>query len=139
MEKFIENVKDNVVFFTEFLAVVAALFLVAYLAEKYAQKKAGVKEKIFTTRKIAMIGMFSAIASVLMLFEFPMPFADSIENASGGYAENEKNHRLDVVFECDHFLEENEKAVHLISPRPIEIWLIWCERSSIPKPTVKSG
>lgn len=75
MEKFIENVKDNVVFFTEFLAVVAALFLVAYLAEKYAQKKAGVKEKIFTTRKIAMIGMFSAIASVLMLFEFPMPFA----------------------------------------------------------------
>ena len=27
------------------------------------------------TRKMAMIGMFSAIATVLMLFEVPLPFA----------------------------------------------------------------
>lgn len=40
-----------------------------------------------------------------------LPFADSIPNAVGGYAENEKNHRLDVVFECENFLEEDEKAV----------------------------
>lgn len=75
MSNLIKNVTENVVFLLEFLAVVAVLFAVAYFAEKYAQKKAGVKEKIFTTKKIAMIGMFSAIASVLMLFEIPVPFA----------------------------------------------------------------
>ena len=75
MNDLIKNVTENVIFLLEFLAVVAVLFAVAYFAEKYAQKKAGVKEKIFTTKKIAMIGMFSAIASVLMLFEIPMPFA----------------------------------------------------------------
>ena len=75
MSDLIENVTKNVIFLLEFIAVVAALFVVAYFAEKLAQKKAGVKEKIFTTKKIAMIGMFSAIASILMLFEFQVPFA----------------------------------------------------------------
>ena len=75
MNDLIKNVTENVVFLLEFLAVIAALFAIAYAAEKYAQKKAGVKEKIFTTRKIAMIGMFSAIASILMLIEIPVGFA----------------------------------------------------------------
>lgn len=70
-----KNITENVVFLLEFLAVVAAIFAVAYIAEKIAKKKAGEKERILSTKKIAMIGMFSAIASVLMLFEFPMPFA----------------------------------------------------------------
>lgn len=48
----------------------AALFL-----EKVAQKKNGLQEPVFNTRKIAMVGMFSAIAMILMLFEFPLPFA----------------------------------------------------------------
>ena len=43
--------------------------------EKYAAKRAKTTERILSTRKIAMIGMFSAIAAVLMLFEIPMPFA----------------------------------------------------------------
>lgn len=75
MENLVKSVAENVIFLLEFLGVVAGLFAVAYVAEKYAQKRAGVKEKIFTTRKVAMIGMFSAIASVLMLLEMPMPFA----------------------------------------------------------------
>lgn len=75
MSNLLENLQKNVVFVVEFLAVVAALFVVAYAAEKYAQKRAGVNEKIFNTRKIVMIGMFSAIASILMLFEIQMPFA----------------------------------------------------------------
>ena len=75
MNDLIKNVTENVIFLLEFLAVVAAIFAVAYIAEKIAQKKAGVNEKIFTTKKIAMIGMFSAVASILMLFEFQMPFA----------------------------------------------------------------
>lgn len=75
MSNLLENLQKNVVFVLEFLAVVAVLFVVAYAAEKYAQRKAGVSEKIFNTRKIVMIGMFSAIASILMLFEIQMPFA----------------------------------------------------------------
>ena len=54
-----------------------ALFVVAFLAEKLAQKCSGVKEKVLTTRKVAMIGMFSAISAILMLFEFPVFFAPS--------------------------------------------------------------
>lgn len=75
MNNLIMEVTKNIVFVVEFLAVVAILFLVAYMVEKYEQKKRGVKEKILSTRKITMIGMFSAIAAILMLFEMPMPFA----------------------------------------------------------------
>ena len=46
-------------------------------ATKIAKKKSGSKERILSTRKIAVIGMFSAIAAVLMVLEFPLPFAPS--------------------------------------------------------------
>jgi len=72
-----ENVVGNVVFVLEFLAIIIAIILVAYFVEKYFNKKNGVTEKILSTRKIAMIGMFSAIATILMLFEIPLPFAPS--------------------------------------------------------------
>ena len=74
MTDFFGKVSHNVQFVFVFLAVVIGVFLVAYIAEKLIQKKDGRKEKIFNTRKIAMIGMFSAISAVLMLFEFPLPF-----------------------------------------------------------------
>lgn len=75
MNGLFEKIQENVVFLLEFLAVVAALFLIAYAAEKIAAKRADGTERILSTRKIAMIGMFSAIAAILMLFEIPMPFA----------------------------------------------------------------
>ena len=65
----------NVVFVLQFLGVVAALFIVAYVVEKWEKKRSGSTERILTTRKVAMIGMFSAIAAVLMIFEVPVPFA----------------------------------------------------------------
>lgn len=68
-------VAQNVTFVLEFLAIIAVLFIMALALEKAAHKKQRITEAVFTTRKIAMIGMFSAIASVLMLFEFPLPFA----------------------------------------------------------------
>ena len=71
------SVVDNVVFVLVSVGVAAALFAVAYIAEKLVKAKNGDKERILTTRKIAMIGVFSAIAFVLMLFEFPLPFAPS--------------------------------------------------------------
>ena len=32
------------------------------------------REKLFTTRNVVLMGMFGALAGVLMLFEFPLPF-----------------------------------------------------------------
>lgn len=74
MNNLLESVKNNAVFAAEVLLIAAALILAAWLTEKIAQRKNGLSEKIFSTRKIAMIGMFSAIAMILMLFEFPLPF-----------------------------------------------------------------
>lgn len=70
-------VVDNAVFVLESVAIAAVLVAAAYAAEKYVQKKNHDTERILTTRKIATIGIFSAIAAVIMLFEFPLPFAPS--------------------------------------------------------------
>ena len=75
MGKLLETMKANVATVFGFLAVIVVLFVVGVLLEKLGQKKRGVKEKLFTTRKVAMIGMFSALSTVLMLIEFPLPFA----------------------------------------------------------------
>lgn len=77
MNGLFQSVAENVPFVLEFLGIIAALFLAAFLLEKAAQKKRGVKEPILSTRKMAMIGMFSAIAMILHLIEFPLPFAPS--------------------------------------------------------------
>lgn len=69
------SVKDNVVFVLVSIGIAVALFAAAYVAEKISKKKNGDTERILSTRKIAMIGVFSAIAAVLMLFEFQVPFA----------------------------------------------------------------
>lgn len=75
MNGLLQSIQENVVFLLEFLAVICALFLVAYGAEKWAKKVSGDTERVLSTRKIAVIGVFSAIAAILMLFEFPVPFA----------------------------------------------------------------
>lgn len=75
MTKLMNDVATNLLFVLGFLAVILALFVIALLLEKAAMKKRGVKEPIFTTRKMAMIGMFSAIALILHLFDFPLFFA----------------------------------------------------------------
>lgn len=75
MNGLLKSVTENVVFVMEFFAVIVALFLVAYVAEKLEKKRNGDTQRILTTKKIAVIGMCSAIATVLMLFEIPVPFA----------------------------------------------------------------
>lgn len=75
MTKLFTDVAENAAYVLSFFAIIIALFVIALLLEKAARKKNGVKEPVFTTRKIAMIGMFSAIAMVLYLFDFPLPFA----------------------------------------------------------------
>ena len=66
---------DNAVFVLQAVGIAFILFLIAWGAEKIAKAKSGDTERILSTRKIAMIGVFSAIAAILMLFEFPVPFA----------------------------------------------------------------
>ncbi|MCR4586781.1 MAG: ECF transporter S component [Lachnospiraceae bacterium] len=75
MNELWENIATNVVFVVEFLLLMAAMFVIAYVFEKISKKRRGDTTRILTTRKVAMIGMLSAIAAVLMLIEVPMPFA----------------------------------------------------------------
>lgn len=70
-----QTAKDNVTFVLVVLGIAALIFIAAYLVERAEVR--GRNEKILTTKKIAVIGMFSAIAAVLMFFEFPIWFAPS--------------------------------------------------------------
>lgn len=69
------NLVENTVFAIEVVLIAVALVAVAYVAEKTFQKKHQVEERILSTRKIAMIGVFSAIAVVLHIFDFSVFFA----------------------------------------------------------------
>lgn len=69
------SVKDNVVFVLVSVGIAIALFGIAYLSEKMIKKKNSDTERILTTRKMAMIGVFSAVAMVLHIFDFPVFFA----------------------------------------------------------------
>ena len=75
MNQFITNIVENLTFVLELVGIVAEVLLVAVIAEKLIAKRNGDKGRILTARKTAMIGMFSAIAGVLMTIEFPVPFA----------------------------------------------------------------
>lgn len=77
MEKqsFMQVLAENAVFVAECLFIVVALVFTAYLVEKLAKRKRASTERILNTRKIAIIGMFSALSGMLMFFEFPVPFA----------------------------------------------------------------
>ncbi len=75
MSDLLTELTGNLLFVVEFLGVVAVLFIIAYGAEKWEKKRIGSTERVLSTRKVAMIGMFSAIAAVLMIFEVPLPFA----------------------------------------------------------------
>lgn len=72
---FLKDVLQNTSFFVQFILVVAVVFLLAYFVEKQKLKKEGTCTKVITTKKLALIGLFSAISALLMLFEFPVFFA----------------------------------------------------------------
>lgn len=79
MNELFQSVADNAMYVLSFFLIIVALFVAALLLERLAAARStagnnGVREPVFTTRKIAMIGMFSAIAMILQLFDFPLPF-----------------------------------------------------------------
>lgn len=77
MNSLAATVAENIVFVLEFIGLVILMVAVAYLVEKWQKKKKGTKERVLNTRKIAVIGVFSAIAAVLHMLDFSIPFAPS--------------------------------------------------------------
>lgn len=77
LKNLFQKAAENIGFVLEFLGIIVALFLAALLLEKLNQKNTGKKEPVFTTKKTVMIGMFSALAAVLMVWELPVFFAPS--------------------------------------------------------------
>ena len=55
MKTFLQSVANDVLFAVEFLGIVTLIFLLAYLAEKWVQKRQGTKEKIFTNRLVVAV------------------------------------------------------------------------------------
>lgn len=64
-------VQENVMFLLMCLLVFAGIFVAALLLEKLWFKP----EKQSPARRVAYVGIFAAIAAVLMYLEFPLPFA----------------------------------------------------------------
>lgn len=71
--EFLKTAQENLSFLLTCLAVVAALVLLAWAAEKLIKTHS----RLNTAKTISFIAMFSAIASVLMLIEIPLFFAPS--------------------------------------------------------------
>lgn len=76
-----DMIRNNLGHFVALLLLVIAAIAITYVTENIARKKdielTGHSEGMFSIRKIAIIGVFSAISFVLMLIEFPLPFAPS--------------------------------------------------------------
>ncbi len=75
-----ENVVENALYVLVFFGIIVAMFLIAFGLEKLCNKKnnlSGKKEKFFTTRKMTAIGILCAMATVLMIFDFPLWFIPS--------------------------------------------------------------
>ena len=71
----ISSIMENAAYVAQFLGIIFATFLVAYAVEKIAKKRMHDTERVLTTRKIAVIGVFAAIATVLHVLDFSLPFA----------------------------------------------------------------
>ena len=77
MNNLLTTAGENLPTVAGFLLTIISLFVIAYVAQKIQKKREGTKERILNTRALVIIGMFSAVAAVLMLFEVPLPFAPS--------------------------------------------------------------
>ena len=77
MPNLIQSIKDNLTFLLVCLLIVVAIFVVASVTEKALRKKNSTPRTNSPARRVALVGVFSAIAAVLMLFELPLWFAPS--------------------------------------------------------------
>lgn len=72
MQKLLKSAKENGSFLLVCLGVFAGLFLLAWLFERLLVKD---RKKFSDTHYISYTAIFSTMAAVLMLLEFPLPFA----------------------------------------------------------------
>lgn len=70
----LKSISENVLFLLQFLGIIVAMFVIAYLAEKMIKKQNHDTERVLSTRKIVVIGLFSALAAILHVMKFPVPF-----------------------------------------------------------------
>lgn len=70
----LESVRENAAYVLTFAAIFAMMFAIAFVLECIARKRTKSTERIFSPRKIAVIGVFSALACVLHMLDFPLPF-----------------------------------------------------------------
>lgn len=70
MEKLFAQVRDNLSFVLVCIAVVVALALLARLAERFLPEK----RRITPARRVSIVGICAAIATVLHVLDFPLPF-----------------------------------------------------------------
>lgn len=75
MNGLFQSIQDNVLFVVEFMGIIVLMTVIAYAAEKCIRKKNSETGRILSTGKITVIGMFSAIAAILHMLDFPVPFA----------------------------------------------------------------
>ena len=75
MSELLKAAKENLEFLGVCLLLIIGIFLVAAAAERLIRKKNGMPGKESPARRVAIVGMFSAISAVLMLFEVPLWFA----------------------------------------------------------------
>ena len=72
----LENLQENVTFVLVSLVLMAGVFIIAKVFELHIEKKTGIKFSSEKTKvnKLVIMAMLSAIAVVLMYFEFPLTF-----------------------------------------------------------------
>lgn len=72
MNEFLQTAKENVLFLLTCLGIFAILVLIAWLDERFRVQN---KRRLSSAKAISYIGIFSALAGVLMLLEIPLWFA----------------------------------------------------------------
>lgn len=77
LSKLLEDVKANLIFIMISLVIMIVIFGIAKVSEILIDKKLGNENQKTKVHKITSIAMLSAMAVVLMLFEFPLPLAPS--------------------------------------------------------------
>lgn len=64
------SVEDNLGFLLVCIAIVAALAVVSHVAERFLPQK----RRLSPARRISIVAMCGAVATVLHIFDFPLPF-----------------------------------------------------------------
>ena len=70
-----ETIKQNLAFVLEFLGIIVLMFVIAIVFDRLARKKTGDQSKFFTVKNTVIVGVLAAVATVLFLLDFPVPFA----------------------------------------------------------------